>query len=410
MRIDRRSKLKTNRLAERYKMKILVIASTIDLKNKLGCTPAWWQLLKALYEIGNEIIVIPYLGNPVESLWWRTYDNPCSKESIMYNSYLEGRKRRGESPSEKTLLTPIAKQIIRHYIKPKWERYLMHILEKESDIALVLLMSVPINHITGIPSRIRSRFRIPVVYYDGDMPTILPKYTVGRGFKFNYYEDADLSEYDAFFTNSKGCIPDLEKLGAKNVYPLYYGIDPDLVAPLKIKKDVDVSFFGYGSDFREEWMEKLITFPSRELPEVNFVVAGGGFSIDLGNAKMIGDLSYSQWRQLCCRSKINLNITRWSHANVYASSTSRPFELAAFGSCVVSQPYNGIEEWFEIGEEIVIVNSAEEAIETYRSLLKDKKRREEMGKMAREKVLRDHTFKHRAAECIKIIEGLRHTI
>src|SRR4030042_1662556 len=172
-------------------MKILVIASTIDLKNKLGCTPAWWQLLKALYEIGNEVIVIPYLGNPVESLWWRTYDNPCSKESIIYNSYLEGRKRRGKSPSEKTLLTPIATQIIRHYIKPKWERYLMHILEKESDIALVLLMSIPINHITGIPSKIRGRFRIPVVYYDGDMPTILPKYTVGRGFKFNYYEGAD---------------------------------------------------------------------------------------------------------------------------------------------------------------------------------------------------------------------------
>src|SRR4030042_231660 len=350
-------------------MKILVIASTIDLKNKLGCTPAWWQLLKALYEIGNEVIVIPYLGNPVESLWWRTYDNPCSKESIIYNSYLEGRKRRGKSPSEKTLLTPIATQIIRHYIKPKWERYLMHILEKESDIALVLLMSIPINHITGIPSKIRGRFRIPVVYYDGDMPTILPKYTVSRGFKFNYYEGADISEYDAFFTNSKGCVADLEEMGARNVHHLYYGIDPDLVAPIEMEKDIDVSFFGYGSDFREEWMEKLITIPSREMPAVNFVVAGSGFRVDLGNARMIDDLSYSQLRQLCCRGKINLNITRWSHTNVYASSTSRPFELASFGSCIVSQPYNGIEEWFKIGQEIFVIHSVEEAIQTYRKLL-----------------------------------------
>jgi spore maturation protein CgeB len=388
-------------------MKILVIASTIDLKNKLGCTPAWWQLLKALYEIGNEVIVIPYLGNPVESLWWRTYDNPCSKESIIYNSYLEGRKRRGKSPSEKTLITPIATQIIRHYIKPKWERYLMHILEKESDIALVLLMSIPINHITGIPSKIRGRFRIPVVYYDGDMPTILPKYTVGRGFKFNYYRDANLSEFDAFLTNSKGCIADLEEMGARNVHPLYYGIDPDLVAPIEMEKDIDVSFFGYGSDFREEWMEKLITIPSREMPETNFVVAGGGFRIDLGNAKMIGDLSYSQWRQLCCRSKINLNITRWSHTNVYASSTSRPFELAAFGSCIVSQPYSGIDEWFKVGKEMLVVNSTEEAIETYKSLLSDETKREEMGKKARERVLREHTFKHRAAEFMRVINGVQ---
>ncbi len=255
-------------------MKLLVVASTIDLKNKLGCTPAWWQLLKALHEIGNEVIVIPYLGNPVESLWWRTYDNPCRKESIIYNYYLEGRKRRVKSLSEKTLLSPIATQVIKHYIKPKWERHLIHILEKERNVDLVLLMSVPINHITGIPSRIRQEFQIPVAYYDGDMPTILPKYTVERGFKFNYYEGAALSEYDAFFTNSKGCIPDLEGVGAKNVHPFYYGIDPELCAPLNVEQDIDISFFGYGSDFREEWMEKLITIPSQQMPEVRFIVAG----------------------------------------------------------------------------------------------------------------------------------------
>lgn len=239
------------------------------------------------------------------------------------------------------------------------------------------------------------------------MPTILPKYTVGRGFKFNYYRNANLSEFDAFFTNSKGCIPDLEGMGAKNVHPLYYGIDPDLVAPIEMKKDIDISFFGYGSDFREEWMEKLITIPSREMPETNFVVAGGGFRVDLGNARMIGDLSYSQWRQFCCRSKINLNITRWSHTNVYASSTSRPFELAAFGSCIVSQPYSGIDEWFKVGKEMLVVNSPEEAIETYKGLLNDEKKREEMGKKARERVLREHTFKHRAAEFMRVISGIR---
>lgn len=388
-------------------MKLLVVASTIDLKNKLGCTPAWWQLLKAIYEIGNEVVVIPYLGDPVESLWWRTYGNPCSKESTIYNSYLESRKRRGKSPSEKTLLSPIATQVIKRYIKPKWERYLLHILRKEQDVDLVLLMSIPINYITGIPSRIKQAFQIPVVYYDGDMPTILPKYTVSRGFRFNYYENADLSEYDAFFTNSKGVIPDLQEMGAKNVHPLYYGVDPELVAPVEVGKDIDVSFFGYGSDFREEWMEKLITIPSQKMPELSFAVAGENFRIDLGNAKMVGDLSYSQWRQFCCRSKINLNITRWSHANVYASSTSRPFELAAFGSCIVSQPYNGIEEWFEVGKELIVVNSENEAIETYKRLLHNGEDREKIGTRARGRILKEHTFKHRAHQLIDVIRGIK---
>jgi len=388
-------------------MKILVIASTIDLKNKLGCTPAWWQLLKAFYETGNEVIVIPYLGDPVESLWWRTYDNPCRRESIIYNRFLESRKRAGKSPSEKTLISPVAEQLIKHYIRPAWEKHLTSVLQREKETSLLLFMSVPINHMTGIPSKIRKQFRIPVVFYDGDMPTILPQYTVGRGFKFDYYRDANLSEYDAFFTNSKGCVPDLKKIGAKNVHPLYYGADPDLVAPVEVEKDIDISFFGYGSEFREEWMEKLITIPSRKMPDVKFVVAGAGFDLDLGNARMIGDLSYSEWRQLSCRSKINLNITRWSHTNVYASSTCRPFELAAFGSCIVSQPYSGIDEWFEVGKEIVVVNSADEAIGTYKRLLKDGKKRDEMGRRARERVLKEHTFKHRAAEFIKVINRIK---
>ncbi len=388
-------------------MKILAVVSTIDLKNKLGCTPAWWQLLKALYEIGHEVIVVPYLGNSIDSLWWRTYANPCERESLMYNAYLEGRKKAGKSPGARTFLTPVANQLIQNYIKPKWERFLAGVLNKERDISLLLFMSIPINHFAGIPSKIKKRYAIPVVFYDGDMPTILPKYTVSRGFKFNYYEGADLSEYDAFLTNSRGCIADLEGLGAKNVHPLYYGIDPGLAAPVEIEQDIDVSFFGYGSDFREEWMEKLITIPSREMPGAKFAVAGGGFRIDLGNARLLGDLSYSQWRQFSCRSKINLNITRWSHTGVYASSTSRPFELASFGSCIVSQPYNGIEEWFRVGEEILIVNSAAEAVDTYKQLLADKPRRDSLGHQARERILKEHTFIQRASRLIEIVQRIK---
>jgi spore maturation protein CgeB len=388
-------------------MKTLAVVSTIDLKNKLGCTPAWWQLLKALYETGHEVIVVPYLGRPVESLWWRTYANPCERESLIYNAYLEGKKKAGKSPSAKTFLTAAADLLIQNFVRPKWQRFLCNVIDQEKDVSLLLFMSIPINHFAGIPSAIKKRYAIPIVFYDGDMPTILPQYTVSRGFKFNYYAGADLSEYDAFLTNSQGCIADLEELGAKNVQPLYYGIDPDLAAPVEIEQDIDVSFFGYGSDFREEWMEKLITIPSREMPGVKFAVAGGGFRIDLGNAKLLGDLSYSQWRYFACRSKINLNITRWSHTSIYASSTMRPFELASFGSCIVSQPYNGIEEWFKVGEEILVVNSAGEAVNVYKQLLADKPGRDRLGYQARVRILKEHTFKHRASRFIEIVQQIK---
>jgi spore maturation protein CgeB len=153
-------------------------------------------------------------------------------------------------------------------------------------------------------------------------------------------------------------------------------------------------------------MEKMIAIPSQRMPGVGFYVGGSNFDVDLGNAKLIGDLSYSEWRRFCCRSKINLNITRWSHTNIYASSTSRPFELAAFGGCIVSQPYNGIEEWFDDGKEIIVVKNDDEILATYNRLLDSEDVRNKLGSRARERVLKDHTFRNRAHQLINVVKGL----
>lgn len=387
-------------------MKILALVSTIDLKYHMGCTTAWWQLFKALYENGNEVVVIPYLGDSIESPWWRTYPNPSRWESVTYNSYLEKSKTKGLSPSNRTSFSPGFDFIIRNYIRPKWQRHVLNILGREKDFGSVLVMNVPMNHISGLPHSINSLFKIPVIYYDGDLPTSLPKYTVKRGFKFNYYVGADLSEYDAIIGNSEGCLKDLKEMGAKKVFTLQFGVDPQLVSPIQVEKDIDISFFGYGSDFREDWMKKLITIPSQKIPGVKFAVAGGGFKIDLGNAKLIGDLSYSDWRNFCCRSKINLNITRWSHTEIYASSTSRPFELAAYGACIVSQPYNGLEKWFDIGKEIIMISNESEIISLYQNLLNNDGLRDELGTNARERIIKEHTFGHRARELMNIVHAL----
>jgi hypothetical protein len=385
-------------------LKILIACSTIDLKYKLGCTPSWWLLFKALHETGNEVIVVPYLGDPVDSLWWRTYPNPCSWESKLYNSYLDRKKKQCNLSKHNAKSNTFLNRLAEKHVKNKWENHLMNIFEKEKDIDALLFVNVPLNHIKGIPSRIRDEYHTPVAYFDGDMPTILPQYAVDRGFKFNYYVNADLSEYDTYFTNSKGVIPVLEKLGAKNVHPLYYAVDPEYFTHVDVEKSIDVSFFGYGSEYREDWMKRMIADPSIKLANLNFSVGGGGFTMNLGKANLMGDLSYGGFREFCCKSKIVLNITRWSHTNVYASSTARPFELAGYGSCIVSQPYNGIDEWFDVGKELIVVNSEEEAIENYKWLLDSDDERAQMGERARQRVLAEHTYRHRAQTIVGMIK------
>jgi spore maturation protein CgeB len=102
-------------------------------------------------------------------------------------------------------------------------------------------------------------------------------------------------------------------------------------------------------------------------------------------------------------ARINLNVARRPHATVYASSTSRLFELAAAGAAIVTNPYEGIDRWFEPGRELMVVSSADEAVSTYRELLDDPGATEELGRRARERVVDEHTFAQRARRLLDLV-------
>ena len=70
----------------------------------------------------------------------------------------------------------------------------------------------------------------------------------------------------------------------------------------------------------------------------------------------------------------------------------------------MANPYNGIERWFEPGSELIVVNDADEAVAAYRNLLDDPAQAEEMGRRARERVLDEHTYRHRARQLLSLID------
>ena len=81
------------RLARVKPPKILAVASAVDLDFRYGCTPAWWQLWKGMYEAGVDLVVTPYRGRPVESPWWRTAPNPTYREGESYAAVRDGLAR-----------------------------------------------------------------------------------------------------------------------------------------------------------------------------------------------------------------------------------------------------------------------------------------------------------------------------
>jgi len=172
-----------------------------------------------------------------------------------------------------------------------------------------------------------------------------------------------------------------------------------------IEQDVDVFFYGQRNIGKEEQFDYMMAEASRVMSDKVFIVGGTGHNYDTGNAIPIGRLSLGEWRYWAARSRINLNITKNTDSCVYASSSARPFELAAMGCCIVSDPYEGLkEEWFNEG--IRIVDSVETAVDTYEMLLKHDKYREACAGKVHTQLVRKHTWVHRAKQLTGIIRSL----
>lgn len=392
-------------------MKLFVIVSSLDLTQPFSATPAWWQLFKGLYEIGVEVIAAPYQGPAIEAPWWQAAANPARREGDTFK-WLRDRWRRfggarlaseGAPPAPDSTADRLVRRVAQTVIAPRWRAHADRVIAAHPDIDAVLIISVPLNHIPGLARHIITRHGKPVFFYDGDVPASLPNF---RGFAsgFRIYQGADPSEYTAFLSNSLGGAEGLRALGAREVHALYYGADPDLFAPLDVEQDLDVFFYGHGREYRGAWIDALLRDASRALPEARFAVRGTALG-DLGRVERLPYLSFSKLREYACRSKLNLVITRQAHASVFASSSSRPFELAALGACMVCSPYEGIETWFEPDRELIVVHSAEEAADRMRWLLQHDAERRKMGRAARERLLKEHTFRHRAQQLVEIMQG-----
>jgi spore maturation protein CgeB len=391
--------------------KVLAVASAVDVGFRYGCTPAWWQLWKALAEEGVDLIVTAYRGHAVDSPWWRTAENPLYREA---EAFAAGRGllarmrqdefvRRSEHDPRDTFTDRFVRATIHGYVTPRWRRHLERTIEREGGVDAVIVFTVPMAHFRGIPAALRERFDVPVIYYDGDLPMSLPEYGGTDTGGFNYYVGADPGEYDLVVGNSEGALAQVRERGAQRAEALHWAADPEVFRPYEAERDVDVFFYGHSDKFRREWIRAMIGEPSRNLTAVDFAVGGYDYRGDTGRARMLGRIPFNAFPRAIAAARVNLNVTRRPHATVDASSTCRLFELGACGAAIVSNPLSGVERWFEPGRELRVVGSSDEAIDAYRELLADPAQAEEMGRRARERVLDEHTYGHRARQLLDLI-------
>jgi glycosyltransferase involved in cell wall biosynthesis len=393
---------------------LLVVCSSLDLVTPFSATPAWWQLLKALYEVGATLHVTTYHGETPATPWWTAHSNPARVAGAAYQatrgalSPLADRFLPSRRSGRESQLDAAIRHLAHAVVAPRWTRHLSSILASDETIDAVILVSVPPNQLRGVARELRSAFDRPILFYDGDVPASLPSHH-GFASGFRIHDGADLAEFDAVLSNSEGAHDELRALGARSVHTLHYAADPQLYSPVAVTEDIDVFFYGHSMEYRDTWLDAMIGRPAAALEGCRFAIRGRGLDGINGHGRVeqLPYLSFSRLREYISRSRINLAVTREAHATVHSSSTMRPFELAMMGACIVSNPCAGLETWFEPGREIVVVASADEAIDRYRWLLAHDSERRALGAAARRRALADHTYAHRASELIAIIDEYR---
>lgn len=189
--------------------------------------------------------------------------------------------------------------------------------------------------------------------------------------------------------------------GCQRVEWWWAGVDPDLFKPHDVVKCYDLIFMANlagtqpasvraGQGSRRQFLQHL---------------ADAGLRIDIFGKRTStlgipgitphGFVDMAAFAQLVSAAKIALGYGA-APAPFYYSSP-RLVKTMACGTCFLTHYFEGIDEMFVNGEQLVWFKSFDEAVNLARDLLKDHERREQIGVRGREAILAGHTWDHRVA-------------
>jgi spore maturation protein CgeB len=98
-----------------------------------------------------------------------------------------------------------------------------------------------------------------------------------------------------------------------------------------------------------------------------------------------------------------LNVNRDSMARFGYSPPTRVFEAAGAGACLMSDAWEGLDQFLEPGREVLVARDADDVVAALARLSEPTARA--IGRAARRRVLAEHTYEHRARQFEEVIEG-----
>jgi spore maturation protein CgeB len=165
----------------------------------------------------------------------------------------------------------------------------------------------------------------------------------------------------------------------------------------------DLVFVGNRLPDREKRVEEFFLAAADLAPEFQFLLGGEGWGGKPlpSNVRWIGHVGTGDHNRVNCSARMVLNINRESMASVGFSPPTRVFEAAGAASCLITDHWTGIEEFFNPGCEILVARNAQEIADLLRTV--DSKLAREIGEAMRRRARQEHTYTLRALQVREIL-------
>jgi spore maturation protein CgeB len=216
-----------------------------------------------------------------------------------------------------------------------------------------------------------------------------------------------LGEFDIVLTYGGGppVVSAYEAMGARRCVPIYNALDPDTHHPVPREERfaADLGFLANRLPDREARVEEFFLRAAALSPERSFLLGGNGWT-GKGmptNVRDIGHVGTADHNAFNCSPLAVLNVARDSMANVGFSPATRVFEAAGAAACLITDEWEGIEQFLAPNEEVLVARDGQDVAEQLAALTPERARA--IGQAALARVLSEHTYAHRGVEADRVL-------
>jgi spore maturation protein CgeB len=238
------------------------------------------------------------------------------------------------------------------------------------------------------------------VFYDLDTPVTLNHLRSRK--PVEYVGPRGLRDFDLVLSCTGGAALEELKtcLGARRVAPLYGSVDPEVhrpVPPMAAYR-ADLSYLGGYAEDRQATLDELFIQPARLFPNRKFLIGGALYPEAFPcteNISFARHVAPAEHPAFYCSSPLTLNITRRAMAQMGYCPSARLFEAAACGTAILSDWWEGLDEFFTPGVELLVARSK---ADTLAALSLSQAELAKLARAVRERALTQHTADRRARE------------